>query len=747
MRVFLFLTIAVQAAFSASLATSTYLRDGFIPSALASDPQGNIYVAGMAITDPVTLASGAAVIKVNANATQYVYFSQLDSAASDQISAIAVDGAGNAYVTGWTTNPNFPVFGSAFPSVAPSGDVNDYRSFVMKLNSQGGVIFSLLLGGTAPSQAKAIALTSQGQILISGIATGSGFPATSGTYAVPDSKDQWFLTELDPGATRTVFSATGIGGTSIALGPAGDIYVAGSTTTTDYPTTPGAYQTQFVQSFYCFGFCRFGFPGGLQHVTRTDASATRIIYSTGLNDPSGQAGNTVNTGLAVDAAGDAYVTGTLLESKYPFTVDGGTDGANGYLSKLDPTGSKLLFSIPAGGAGVQVDSAGAVYTGGTAVSINTGLPGLPGPPIPTFIPSFFSAIPSVCRPNFNTSVSSAYVLRIDPSNGNVQDGQWIAGSAPGATSITLAGGKVWITGPTPGPEVPQTPGAVVPLSQSAGFHEGVYLSAVDISNAQAGPSIACVLDSANLSHVGVVAPLQLISLFGANLGPAAPAAAPEGEASLGAVSVTFDGTPAKLLYASASQINVAVPAANLSVPKTYTTMRLTYGGGTIERQFPIVNNNLSLFADLSSSQVTCADVPVFQSGYQPLALNEDGSLNGCAHPAKAGSKVSLFLNGAGGFGSGVDPLSNFIGYLGQGCAIAPGHSVALNNYVLQVDLSLPSAFSGCGPALNGPAALPLSVSYNSSPVGPFTVPTSASGAQVTFALTSQPMPIVLWIVP
>src|SRR6185312_10526939 len=264
MRFVLLLAIAAQAAFSANLATSTYLRDGFIPSAIASDPQGNVYIAGLAITDPITLANGAAVIKVNANATQYVYFSQLDSAASDQISAIAVDGAGNAYVTGWTTNPNFPVLGSAFPSVKPSGDANDPRSFAVKLNAQGGVVFSLLLGGSAPSTAKAIALTSQGQILISGVATGSGFPVTSGSYAVSDSKNHWFLTEIDPGATRMVFSATGIGGSSIALGPAGDIYVAGSNTGTDYPTTPGAYQTKFVQGSYCFGFCRFSSPGGLQ---------------------------------------------------------------------------------------------------------------------------------------------------------------------------------------------------------------------------------------------------------------------------------------------------------------------------------------------------------------------------------------------------------------------------------------------------------------------------------------------------
>ncbi len=745
MRFILLLAIAAQVASSANLATSTYLRDGFIPSAIASDPQGNVYIAGIAITDPVTLANGAAVIKVNANATQYVYFSQLDSAASDQISAIAVDGAGNAYVTGWTTNPNFPVFGSAFPGVAPSGDPTDTRSFVMKLNAQGVVIFSLLLGGSTPSTAKAIALTSQGQILISGVAAGSGFPVTSGAYAAPDSKNQWFLTEIDPGATRTVFSATGIGGSSIALGPTGDIYVAGSSTATDYPTTSGAYQTKFVQGSYCFGFCRFSFPGGLQHVTRTDSSASRLIYSTGLNDPGGRAGNTLNTGLAVDTAGNAYVTGTLLESQYPFTVEGNTNGVSSYLSKLDPAGANLLFSIPAGGGGVQIDSTGSVYAGGMAVSVNTGLPGLPGPAVPIFTPPFFSSIPAVCQPNFNTSVSSAYVLKVDPANGNVQDGQWISGSAPSATGITLAGGKVWMTGPTPGPEMPQSPNALSPAKQTAGFQQGVYLSAVDFSSSPAGPSIACVLDSANFSHTGAVAPLQLISIFGSNLGPAAPASAAAGEESLGGVSITFDGTPAKLLYASASQLNVAVPRQDPRLSRIWTSMQLTYNGGSAQRQFPLVTPNLSLFADLSSSLSSC---PSAQTGYRPLALNEDGSINGCDHPAAAGSKVSLFLNGAGGFGATVDTLNSFVADLNFGCApTIAGNSVALNSYVLQIDVALPPASAGCGPPATSAAAMPFTLSYKGAPVGPFAVPATSAGPSVTFALTSQPMPMLIWVKP
>ena len=128
------------------------------------------------------------------------------------------------------------------------------------------------------------------------MAASKGFPVTPGAYSVADSTNQWFLTELDATASKTIFSATGIGGSSLAVDMAGNIYMAGSSVGTTYPTTPGAYQTTFVQGVYCFGFCQIGFPGNLQHVTKTDPAASKLIYSTGLNDTKGGAGSTTNRG-------------------------------------------------------------------------------------------------------------------------------------------------------------------------------------------------------------------------------------------------------------------------------------------------------------------------------------------------------------------------------------------------------------------------------------------------------------------
>jgi len=736
--------------FAANLAISTYLKDGFTPAAIASDSQGNIYLAGSAVIDPASQATGTAVAKVNPNATQYLYLSYLDSAASDQVAAIAIDSSGNAYIAGSTTNPNFPTVGGAALGTAPAGST-DARSFVTKLSPQGVVVFSVLIGGSATSTAQGIAITQQGQILVSGIASSKGFPSTPGVYTVADSTNQWFLMELDGAASKMILSATGIGGSSVVLDAAGNIYMAGSSVGTNYPTMPGAYQTTFSQGSYCFGFCRFGFPGNLQHVTKTDPTASKLIYSTGLNDPNGGAGSTTNTGLAVDAAGNAYVTGTLFEGEYPFTVTAPT-GSTSYLTKLDPAGANVLFSVPVGGGGVQLDSSGAIYVGGAVTSIAPiGFPGLPGPAPKVVIPPVFSGIPQVCEPNFTTAISEAYVMKVDPATGAVEDAQWIDGAAPGATGITLAGGKVWITGPTPGPQVPITPGALTPQPLGPGFLEGAYLSAVDFSAAAtSGPSIACVLDGGNLSHVGAVAAFQLISIFGANLGPAILVQAPDGaDPSIAGVSVTFDDAPAQLLYVSASQINVAVPPPPLppsgSPQKSATVMQLTYNGASVQRQFLFTASNLNLFANLSTDQNPCPNFASTAPGFQPLAINADGSTNSCTNPAKAGSTVSFFVHGAGGFGSPPSPLVNLHASFGFGCTALVTNASLISGFVYKVDVSLPASIAPCDEVLSGSEGVPLTLSYNDAPVGPLYIPANLAGPVLSFSPPGQPMQMIVWV--
>jgi uncharacterized protein (TIGR03437 family) len=734
----------------ANLAISTYLKDGFTPTAIASDAQGNVYLAGSAIVDAASQTTGAVVAKLDPKVTQYVYLTYLDSATSDQVGAITVDNAGNAYVAGWTTNPNFPATGGGALGTVPTSST-DTRSFVTKLSPDGAVVFSVLIGASASSTATGIALTAQGQILVSGIATSSGFPTTSAAYTVPDSAQQWFLMELSPGADKMIFSATGIGGSSIALDAAGNIYLAGSSTATNYPTTPGAYQTTFVQGSYCFGLCQIDFAGNLQHVTKVDPAASKLIYSTGINDAHGRAGSTTNTGLAVDAAGNAYVTGTLLQGEYPLTV-AAPAGYTSFLTKLDPAGANALFSIPVGGGGVKLDSSGSLYVGGAVTSTAPFLlpPAAPPQP-PVALPAIFAGLPNSCQPNYITAPSEAYAMKLDAATGNVQDAQWIDGSAPGATGIALVGGRVWITGPTPGPQVPFTPGVLAPQNLGPGFLEGAYVSAIDFPSATStAPAIACVLDAGNLTHVGAVSTSRLISIFGANLGPATGVAAPDGtDTSVAGVSITFDGNPAQLLYVSASQINVAVPA--LPVPQqgvqSTTVMQLTVNSASVEREFPLAAASLNFFADLSSNQLSCANSPV-ASGVQAFALNPAGSLNSCTNPTKYGSTVSFFAHGAGVNGAPPTQLVDLEAYIGYGpCMVELPNSSLINGFVYKVEVSLPASSQPCLESFVGENYVPVMFRYKGESAGPMAVPANLGGPELNFTTPGEPWQMIVWVKP
>ena len=735
LRLFFLAATLAPIASSANLAISTYLKAGLTPSGIAADSQGNLYLAGAAVIDSVSGATSAMVVKLDPKVTQYLYVAYLDSAARDTIAGIAVDGAGNAYVAGTTTNPNFPAIGGGAFGTPPTS-VTDERSFVTKLDPQGAVMFSVLIGGSTISTARGIAIAPDGGIVVSGLAVSGEFPITAGAYyTVPSGSSYWYLIKLNASGSQMIFSATGIGGSSLAFDPAGNIYMAGSGGP-GYPTTAGAYQTNFVQGYYCYSLCQIAFPGELQHVTKMDQAATTLLYSTGLNDTTGLAGNTVNTGLAVDSAGNAYVTGTLYQAQYPFTVTVPSQYSS-YLSKLDPTGAKLLFSIPAGGGGVQVDSSGAVYVGGAVSSFTGGF--LDVSPAPVAPPAVFSWIPQLCWPDNITATSQAYVMKVDAVSGNVEDAQWIDGSGPGAAAIALGGGSVWITGTSLTNDVPFSPGVFAPDNVAPGFETGGYLSAVDFSaGVNTGPAIACVLDSGNMTHVGPVASYQLISLFGANLGPAAGEAAPDGtDTSIVGVSVTFDGLPAQLLYVSSSQINVVVPEPPKSrgvypLP-TSTVMKLTVGNNSVERQFPFTASNPNLFANLSAEAPPCPGAP---SGgdFQALAMNADGTWNSCSDPAAFGSTVSFFLHGAGAQTLGFPPapgLDNVQALIGT-CPAYVADALLIDGYVYKVDLTMPSKIEPCVGSVPGGYAVVLT--YSGAPIGPRAIPG-----------TGIPMDLIVWL--
>lgn len=638
-----------------ALVYSTYLRSGFIPAALATDDSGNVYIAGDVTLDSTTRRTGVLVQKVDPNG-RIIYARTINGSASDSAAAVKADDAGNIFVVGTTFSPDFPV--TVSPALATAASPSDARSFILKLDLHGQVAFVNLLGGSAASSAQSVELTADGGIVISGTAQ-SGFPSTSGAYSVPDTTGRPYLLKLDRTGSRLEFSATGIGGSQLALDAAGNIYMAGNAHL-DYPTTPGAFQPRFpitVVREPCLSPC-FPPAGVNQYVTKVDPTAARLIYSTAVSNPGDGGGQVVNNGLAVDSEGSVYLTGTATSvfpglPQYPFTVPRSSVAAfQSFLTKLDPAGARLVYSIPLGGASVRVGADGAVYVGGLYNAYNS----RDGKIVPlawmgSFVtqdaPAGIEKLPPGCRPNNSTIGSESYVSRVDAATGEVLSTQLIDAASLVTTGIALTGNRVWIAGAAALSSVPFTPGAL-DLSAAAeadsSLLPGAYLGLVDFAVATPSPNaprIDCVIDGANGSIVRVMAPNQIVTLSGLNLGPVS-GAVPAGDPvdSLEGVTVTFDGVAGKLLYVSSAQVNVLVPPG--LADRSTTVVRISVNGAnSAEREYAVAAWAPNLFTDLWSLEAPCMNC------FRLIALNADGQLNSKSAPAHEGSVVTLYLNGAG----------------------------------------------------------------------------------------------------
>jgi uncharacterized protein (TIGR03437 family) len=697
------LVLAASAATFPVLTYSTYLRDSFTPKAIAADSSGNIYITGYAIVDPAAAQTTVLVVKLNPQASEYLYVRYLGGSVGDYANAIAVDGAGNVYIAGSTASPDFPVTSGGNLGTAPMG-LASQRSFVAKLDPNGNVVFSDLLGGSSSSAAQAVAVNAAGQILVSGScglgagSCSSGFPSTAGAYSIPNSANHPYLLELDPTGTKNVFSATGIGGSAIALDSSGNIYVAGTTYLLDYPTTPGAYQTTFPAFYTCLFLCQLSSQGANQYVTKVNAAGSKLIYSTSVSGSY----NTVNTGLAVDAAGNAYLTG-FAGATYPYTVPPPVIPSGGaiataydalpFLSKLDPLGQTLLFSVPVGGAGVQVDSKGAVYAGG-----EIGSEVLEDFAIMATIPALAS-VPTQCLPNSVTIQNSAYVSQVDAASGSLLGTQFLGGSSLTAAAVALTGSTLWIAGSTTLADIPLTPDALtveflasIPLQgpyPGAGPVAGAYLGAVDFSQPAppAGtPQIGCIVNAANLAPIGPATRYQLLTIFGTGLGPATGVRANNNSTfSLAGVSVNFGAFSAPLLYASSTQINLAVPLITYSQSSSLVQVMVN-GVFSPPLQLSLTYQNPSLFLNIPQTFAASLN----PQGPVALALNADGSTNSPTNPALLGSVISLFVNGLA-----QDPDVN---YGPLQLSAAPGWQVTnivqVSPFVIQVDVQLPATVTG-----------------------------------------------------
>lgn len=335
-----------------SLVYSTYLPGDGIGGDIAVDGSGNAYITGSAggsypstSTNPVLQyhgSSDAFVTKINAAGTGIVYYVYIGSSTLDLANGIAVDGSGNAYITGETNSRDFPTTSNAFKkSIADNGDPD---AFVTKINSKGtSIVYSTLIGGDNSQEgAMAIAVDSKGNAYITGwTSTAQGvlsdFP-TAPSNPIQKTAGQWcnaFVTKLNSTGSGLVYS-TFLGGDGdddgihIAVDKSGNAYVTGTASSANFPLVNPVDNTcgPSVDGVQCLTHDAF--------VSKINATGTALVYSTYLGgDSSYERGN----GIAVDGAGNAYVTGETLSTDFPLVspyrgyFSGGLDA---FVTKISP---------------------------------------------------------------------------------------------------------------------------------------------------------------------------------------------------------------------------------------------------------------------------------------------------------------------------------------------------------------------------------------------------------------------------
>ncbi len=375
------------------LVYSTYLggSGGSVGSAIAVDHEGNAFVGGFAYPGGVPTTAGVFqpapagisvngfVTKLSPDGRRLVYSTYLSGAgeAGGQVDGIAIDGEGNAYVTGDTESDSFPTTPGAAqgPGIVPTGQFG-LNVFVSKLDPTGSrLLYSTLVAGSGWDTPGGIAIDGAGNAYVAGDTSSQNFPVTPGALQPANKADKQlefknaFVTKIDPSGQHFVYS-TYLGGSlqdeakAIAVDSAGRAYVTGDAGSSDFPTTPGASQRK-----------QRGFDSAF--VSILSPSGNKLLRSTLIGK------ETSGRGIALDGKGNVFVAGFRAAAER----NGKSRGYRGFLAELNPSLSRLLLWHKLGGdsaraSSVAVGRNGDVYaTGGSGPGLRSLNP-LPQGPSP-----------------------------------------------------------------------------------------------------------------------------------------------------------------------------------------------------------------------------------------------------------------------------------------------------------------------------------------------------------------------------
>jgi hypothetical protein len=304
------------------------------------------------------------VAKLNAAGSSLEYSTYLGGSGDDVGEGIAVDSSDQAYITGYSYSSNFPTanpFYVAAPCVC--------GPIVAKLNATGSaLLYSTYLGEGLYTSGTAIAVDSSGNAYVTGYSNmGDVFPPANGLYATNRGGSDAFVAKLNASGSGLIYF-TYLGGSNdeygygIALDSSANAYITGRTNSPDFPTAKALYPA--------IGGC-CGFVDAF--VAKLNAAGSALVYSTYL----GGSDSDIGQGIALDPAGNAYVVGRTFASDFPtvnalYATYGGVQ--DGFVAKLDAAGSSLVYSTYLGGSGddegaaIAVDAFGNAYVTGGARS-------------------------------------------------------------------------------------------------------------------------------------------------------------------------------------------------------------------------------------------------------------------------------------------------------------------------------------------------------------------------------------------
>jgi uncharacterized protein (TIGR03437 family) len=519
-----------------ALVYSTYLggSGGDGVRALKVDGSGSVYVAGTTFsTDfPVTqgvfqttnqagarASSNAFIAKLNPSGSALVYSTYLGGSGirnsyghnlADAGIGLAVDGSGNAYITGSAYSRDFPITAEAFQTANIGAMVGAPTVFVSKLNPAGtALVYSTYLGGSVTDIPSALVVDGSGSAYVTGLAYSNNFPVTPGAFQTTNrGGGNAFITKLNPYATALVYSTYLGGSTKLAdtiYGPAlsedapyglavdgsGNAYVVGYAFSTDFPVTSGAFQTTKHAR------TGLGQSGADAFVSKLNPTGGALVYSTYLGGSTASAAS----GVAVDGSGNAYVVGGTSGSDFPVTsgafqtMNRSAGMQNGFVAKLNPAGNALVYST---------------YVGGTA-----------------------------------SDAASGVVL--DPS------------------------GNVYVSGQTSSTDFPLTQGAFQTVNHAVGGAVNAFVAKLNLSAVTPSITPGGIVPAG--STVGTIQPGEWVSIYGTNLAGSTVTWNQDFPRTLGGTTVTINGKEAYLWYVSPGQINLQAPddTATGTVPVVVTT--------------------------------------------------------------------------------------------------------------------------------------------------------------------------------